>query len=80
MNITYVTNFPSIGIKHWSGTVHFMATNLAKYSNLDYITGLQEDWTFSLKVKNKLYGRNKIYRADRSPEFGKSYAKKVMYH
>lgn len=77
MNITYVTNFPSTGIKHWSGTVHFMATNLAKYSNVDYITGLQEDWTFSLKVKNKLYGRNKIYRADRSPEFGRSYARQI---
>ncbi|MFQ9315020.1 glycosyltransferase family 4 protein [Dysgonomonas mossii] len=80
MNITYVTNFPSTGIKHWSGTVHFMATNLAKYSNLDYITGLQEDWTFSVKVKNKLYGQNKIYRADRSPEFGKSYAKQISAH
>lgn len=77
MNITYVTNFPSTDIKHWSGTVHFMATNLAKYSNVDYITGLQEDWTFSLKVKNKLYGRNKIYRADRSPEFGRSYARQI---
>lgn len=77
MIITYVTNFPSTDIKHWSGTVHFMATNLAKYSNVDYITGLQEDWTFSLKAKNKLYGRNKIYRADRSPEFGKSYARQI---
>lgn len=80
MNITYITNFPSIDIKHWSGTVHFMATNLAKHSNVDYITGLREDWTFSLKVKNKLYGRNKIYRADRSPEFGKSYAKQISAH
>lgn len=78
MNVTYVTNFPSIDIKHWSGTVHFQATSLAKYANVDYITDLHEDWTFSLKVKNRLYGRNKIYRADRSPEFGKNYAKQIL--
>lgn len=78
MNITYITNFPSIDVRYWSGTVHFMATSLARYTDhVDYITGLQEDWPFSLKVKNKLYGGNKIYRPDRSPEFGKSYARQI---
>jgi glycosyltransferase involved in cell wall biosynthesis len=78
MNVTYVTNFPSTDIKHWSGTVHFQAASLAKYNHVDYIANLQEDWTFSLKVKNKLYGGSKIYRADRSPEFGKSYARQIQ--
>lgn len=78
MNVTYVTNFPSIDIKYWSGTVHFQATSLAKYVHVDYITDLKEDWTFSLKVKNRLYGGDKIYRADRSPEFGKSYASQIQ--
>ncbi|MDR0825419.1 MAG: glycosyltransferase family 4 protein [Prevotella sp.] len=78
MNVTYITNFPSIDIKHWSGTVHFMATNLAKYTNVDYITNLREDWSFFLKVKNKLYGSNKIYRADRSPQFGMNYARQIQ--
>lgn len=77
MNITYVTNFPSIDIKYWSGTMYNIAKGLERNASVDYITNLREDWTLSLKIKNKLYGRNKIYRADRSPEFGKSYAKQI---
>lgn len=77
MNITYVTNFPSIDIKYWSGTMYNIAKGLERNASVDYITNLQEDWTLSLKIKNKLYGRSKIYRADRSPEFGKSYARQI---
>lgn len=77
MNVAYITNFPSIDIKYWSGIVYFTAKGLEQNANVDYITNLQEDWTFSLKVKNRLFGGNKIYRADRSPEFGKSYARQI---
>jgi glycosyltransferase involved in cell wall biosynthesis len=55
-----------------------MATSLAKYTQVDYITNLQEDWNFFLKIKNRLWGWNHIYRADRSPEIGKSYARQIL--
>lgn len=80
MNITYVTNFPSIDVKYWSGLVYYMAKGLERKASVDYITDLKEDWPVSLKLKNKLFGRNKIYRADRSPEIGKGYAKQIVEH
>lgn len=78
MNITYITNFPSIDVKYWSGLVYYMAKSLEEKTPVDYITGLKEDWPLSLKLKNKWYGRNKVYRADRSPEICKSYADQIL--
>ncbi|GHV16425.1 glycosyl transferase [Bacteroidia bacterium] len=78
MNITYITNFPSIDVKHWSGLVYYMAKSLEREADMEYITGLEENWPLSLKIKNKIYGRNKIYRADRSPEIGKGYARQIL--
>lgn len=77
MNITYVTNFPSIDVKYWSGLVYFMAKNLEKRATVDYITDLREAYPLSLRVKNKLFNRNKIYRIDRSPEIGREYARQI---
>lgn len=77
MNITYITNFPSIDVKYWSGLIYYMAKSLEEKTAVEYITGLTEDWPLSLKLKNKLYGKNKVYRADRSPEICKGYAKQI---
>lgn len=78
MNITYITNFPSIDVKYWSGLVYYMAKNLENRADVEYITGLKEPWPLSLRIKNKLYGRSKIYRADRSPEICKGYALQIL--
>jgi glycosyltransferase involved in cell wall biosynthesis len=55
-----------------------MAKSMEAKTPVEYITGLREDWPLSLKIKNKVYGRSKIYRADRSPEIGKAYAKQIL--
>lgn len=78
MNITYITNFPSIDVKYWSGLIYYMAKSLEQEAAVEYITGLEESWPLSLKLKNKIYGRNKIYRADRSPEICKGYARQIL--
>ncbi|MDU1892284.1 MAG: glycosyltransferase family 4 protein [Dysgonomonas sp.] len=78
MNITYITNFPSIDVKYWSGTIHFMAESLAKKVSVDYITDLEAPDNLSLKIKRKLYGRVKKYWTDRSPEISKGYARQIQ--
>lgn len=78
MNITYVTNFPSIDVKYWSGTIYYMAKNLEKKANVDYIADLQAPDSLSLKLKRKIYGRHKQYWTDRSPEITKGYAQQIM--
>lgn len=77
MNITYITNFPSIDVKYWSGLVYYIAKGLESKASVKYITDLKEDWPLSLKLKSKLCGRNKIYRYDRSPEICKGYARQI---
>ncbi|WP_029905801.1 glycosyltransferase family 4 protein [Prevotella sp. 10(H)] len=78
MNITFVTTFPSIDIKYWSGLVWFMAKNLEKRANVDYITDLKENIPLSVRLRKKIYGRNKLYWTDRSPEVGKGYAYQIL--
>ncbi|MBK5720240.1 glycosyltransferase family 4 protein [Dysgonomonas sp. Marseille-P4677] len=78
MNITFATTFPSIDIKYWSGTVFFMAKNLEKKASVDYITNMEDVNPLSLKLKRRLFNRNKVYYTDRSPEVGKGYAKEII--
>lgn len=78
MNITYITNFPSIDVKYWSGLIYYMAKSLEREAAVEYITGLEENWPLSLKIKNRIHGGSKIYRADRSPEICKGYARQIL--
>lgn len=79
MEIAFISKYPSLNIKNWSGTEYFTAQALAKQCDLYAIAGLKEELTLSVRLKNKLFGRNnKKYWIKRSPEIGKSYARQVL--
>lgn len=79
MKLTFVSKYPSLDMKNWSGTEYFTAKSLEKQGcEMDYITGLEDEINLSVRIKSKLYGRNKKYWIKRSPEVGKGYARQVL--
>jgi len=79
MNITYITKYPTLDIKNWSGTEYFIAKALENQGfHLDYITGLEDKINLSVRIKSKIFGRDKKYLIKRSPEVGKGYAKQIL--
>jgi len=79
MNLTFVSKFPKIDIKNWSGTEYFITKSLENQGcDMKYIAGLVDDIDLSVRIKLKLFGRNKKYWVKRSPEVGKGYARQIL--